>query len=104
MKAKRRDRLVRGIDPGALVRVADTIRVLGHGDRLKIVEVLEHGDATVSEIREKVDLPQAIVSQHLARLRGHGIVAARREGKRVHYRIVEPKVRHILDCIRSCDV
>ena len=104
MAAKVRNRLVRGIEPDALTRVAETIRMLGHGDRLKIVEVLEDGGATVSEIRKKLDLPQAIVSQHLAKMRGHGIVAAERDGKSVHYRIVEPKVRHILDCIRTCDL
>ena len=31
-------------------------------------------------------------------------MASRREGPRVYYRIIEPKVSHILDCIRQCDV
>ena len=61
--------LLRGIDPKQLARAADTIRLLGHPDRLKIVEVLEYGESTVSEIQEKLGLPQAIVSQHLANLR-----------------------------------
>lgn len=96
--------LLRGIDPELLARAAETIRVLGHADRLKIVEVLEGGDATVSEIQEKVELPQAIVSQHLARLRGHGIVESSREGRHVVYSLLEPKVEHILRCIRTCDL
>jgi DNA-binding transcriptional ArsR family regulator len=87
--------LLRGIDPAALSRAADAIKLLGHPERLKIVEVLEMGEATVSAIQEQLDMPQAIVSQHLAKMRGYGIV---------RYRIVEPKVRHILECIRKCDV
>ncbi len=96
--------LLRGIDPTALSRAADTIKLLGHPERLKIVEVLEAGDATVTDIQQQLDMPQAIVSQHLAKMRGYGIVAAERDGVHVYYRIVEPKVRHILECIRKCDV
>jgi DNA-binding transcriptional ArsR family regulator len=73
-------RLLRRIDPAVLARAADIIKLLGHPERLKIVEVLERGEASVSEIRDAVDVPQAIVSQHLARLRGANVVAARRDG------------------------
>ena len=99
-----RKHLLRGIDPELLSRAAQTIRVLGHPDRIKIAEVLEAGDATVTEIQEEVELGQAIVSQHLARLRAHGIVASRRDGQNVVYSLVEPKVLHILNCIRTCDL
>jgi len=95
--------LLRRIDPAVLARAADIIRLLGHPERLKIVEVLERGESNVSEIREAVGLPQAIVSQHLARLRGANVVASRRDGVHVLYRVIEPKVRHILSCIRTCD-
>jgi DNA-binding transcriptional ArsR family regulator len=96
--------LLRGIDPELLMRAAETIRVLGHVDRIKIVEVLEAGDATVTEIQEKVGLSQPIASQHLARLRAHGIVQSSRDGQHVVYHLLEPKVEHILRCIRQCDL
>ncbi|MEJ2237739.1 MAG: metalloregulator ArsR/SmtB family transcription factor [Gemmatimonadales bacterium] len=96
--------LLRGIDPEALSRAADTIKLLGHPERLKIVEILESGEATVSQIQEELGMPQAIVSQHLAKMRGCGIVAAERDGVHVYYSVLEPKVRHILECIRRCDV
>jgi ArsR family transcriptional regulator len=102
-KTKRRA-LVRGVEPDLLVRAAEIIKMLGHPERLKIVEVLEDGEATVSAIRDTLNVPQAIVSQHLARMRGAGIVAARREGVNVFYRVVEPKVWHVLQCIRTCDM
>jgi len=96
--------LVRLIQPEILSRAAEVIKLLGHPERLKIVESLERGEATVTEIQEALELPQAIVSQHLAKMRGYDIVAARRDGNHVYYRIAEPKVHHILNCIRKCDM
>jgi ArsR family transcriptional regulator len=95
--------LLRRIDPAVLARAADIIKLLGHPQRLKIVEVLERGEASVSEVCEALGSPQAIVSQHLARLRGARVVASRRDGVHVLYRVVEPKVHHVLSCIRECD-
>lgn len=96
--------LVRGIDPALLKRAADIIKLLGHPERLKIVEALESGELSVSAICEICDLEQAICSQHLSRLRRQKVVTARKEGLTVRYRVVEPKVHHILECIRRCDV
>jgi ArsR family transcriptional regulator len=96
--------LVRSVAPQVLARAAEIIKMLGHPERLKIVEILELGEATVTEIQDTLDLPQATVSQHLAKMRGAHIVSARREGNHVYYRIVEPKVGHILTCIRKCDM
>jgi DNA-binding transcriptional ArsR family regulator len=96
--------LVRSVSPEVLRRAAEIIKLLGHSERLKIVEVLEAGEATVSDIQEALGLPQAIVSQHLAKLRGVSVVAARRDGVRVFYHITEPKVHHVLQCIRTCDM
>ncbi len=98
------EKLIRSIDPGILQKAADVFRVVGHPDRLKILEVLEEGEMAVGEIQDRIDLPQAIVSQHLARMRGWNIVEPRREGIHVYYRITEPKVHDILNCIRRCDL
>jgi len=95
--------LLRGIDPGVLRRAAEIIKLLGHPERLKLVEVLEGGEHTVGQLGQLCELEQAVCSQHLSRLRGKGVVATRREGQHVFYRLVEAKVPMILDCIRRCD-
>ena len=92
------------IDPLILERAARVIRVLGHPLRLRILELLEVGERNVAELQDEVQTTQAAISQQLAILRAEGIVAPRRDGARVFYRIVEPKVAHILDCIRQCDL
>lgn len=96
--------LLRRVDRAILARAAEIIKLLGHRERLMIVEALEPGELNVSDICATCSLEQAICSQHLRRLRGLGVVACRKEGPNVYYRVVEPKVHHILECIRTCDV
>ena len=90
------------LDSSLLNRAAGVIKCLGHPLRLRLLDAMESGEATVSELQACSGASQAMVSQQLATLRGHGIVAARRDGPFVRYSITEPKVHHILACIRGC--
>lgn len=90
------------IDPVLLERAAGVIKCLGHPLRLQLLDAMEGGEVTVGELELRTGATQATVSQQLAILRGHGVVAARREGPFVRYSIIEPKVHHILACIRGC--
>ena len=90
------------IDATLLDRAAAVIKCLGHPLRLRLLEALECGESTVSELQSWSGASQAMVSQQLAILRGHGVVSARRAGPFVRYSITEPKVHHILACIRGC--
>ncbi len=92
------------LDPRVLAEAAEMVRVLGHPVRLRIVELLEDGERMVKEIQAALDAPQALVSQQLARMRGAGIVEGRRNGANVWYRIADPRVVRMLDCLRHCDV
>ena len=77
---------------------------MGHPLRLRLLEALEAGERNVSELVATTQTSQAMVSQHLAILRAEGVVGFRRDGGRIYYRITEPKVHRILDCIRDCDL
>jgi len=92
------------IDPVIIERAARVIRVLGHPLRLRILELLEVGERNVADLQDELLATQAVISQQLGILRSEGIVAPRRDGARVFYRIIEPKVSHILACIRQCDL
>ena len=91
------------LDPRILAEAAEMVRVLGHPVRLRIVELLESGEQTVTQLQESLDAPQALVSQQLARMRAAGIVAGRRSGPNVWYAIADPRVVRMLDCLRHCD-
>jgi len=92
------------IDHDTLAQAASVIKCLGHPLRLRLLEALEGGEHTVSELQEYAGVSQAAVSQQLATLRARTIVDARRDGTHAYYRIIEPKVSQILQCIRHCDL
>ncbi len=64
--------------------------------RLKIVEFLLDGEKCVCEIIPFVKRAQSTVSIQLAKLESFGIVESRRDGKKVYYRVSNPKVKKIL--------
>lgn len=85
-----------------LREVAPVLRAVSHPVRLRIIEVLENGcEATVSELANAAELPQAQTSQQLAILKSHQVIEGRREGQHVHYRLVQAHVCQILQCIRQ---
>jgi ArsR family transcriptional regulator len=61
------------------------LRILGHPVRLRIVAGLARNCACVKEIWECLEMPQAVVSQHLKIMKDNGILEARRDGARVCY-------------------
>ena len=58
--------------------------------RLRLLNLLAGGELCVCYFVELLDEAQPKISRHLAYLRRAGIVAARRDGKWMHYRIVAP--------------
>ena len=64
--------------------------------RVLILELLLGGEMSVSELVEAIGSPQGRVSTHLGCLRWCGYVTARREGRRVYYRLADDRVRALL--------
>ena len=91
----------RPLDPKVLRHCAGALRTLSHPDRLRIVEALEQGPLDVSALTARLRRPQATISQHLMRLRAHGLVAAERSGRVARYRVAHAGCLTILGCIRS---
>ena len=71
-------------------QAAKLLRALGNERRLMILCQLTDGELSVGELRPRVGLSQSALSQHLAVLRQEGIVATRREGQSIWYRIADP--------------
>jgi ArsR family transcriptional regulator len=80
---------------------AEMCKTMGNAARLQIVHALREGSMRVSDIVQATGLAQAKVSQHLAVLRAYGVVATRREGKDVIYRIANPKLTRVCDLMRE---
>jgi ArsR family transcriptional regulator len=66
-------------------------QALGDPTRLRLLNLMGDREICVCYFVEILNSPQPKISRHLAYLRSAGIVAARREGKWMHYRIVMPQ-------------
>jgi DNA-binding transcriptional ArsR family regulator len=82
-----------GLSGPTLREAAELLRLLGHPVRLRLLECLAEGETVVGDLAEAVGRPAHDVSQHLHRLRAKGVVARRRQGRSVRYRLRD---RHVL--------
>jgi ArsR family transcriptional regulator len=76
-------------------RSAAVARALADAKRLCVVERLADGERSVSELSRDVGCQVPNMSQHLAVLRSAGIVASRREGNTVFYRLADQSVLEV---------
>ena len=77
---------------------AQVLKALANESRLRIVDRLSRGEASVGELTELVGSDMSTVSRHLAVLRLHGIVDDRRDGNVVFYRLLTPCVCNFFTC------
>src|SRR3954453_24036644 len=75
---------------------ADLFRVLGHPARVRILELLREGERSVGTLQAELELDSSGTSQHLAALRRTGLVASRRDGNNVYYRVEDDAVFDLL--------
>jgi ArsR family transcriptional regulator, arsenate/arsenite/antimonite-responsive transcriptional repressor len=62
-------------------------KALGDSNRLRILNLLLHGELCVCDLQYVLDTTQPLVSRHLAYLKNSGMVIDRREGYRMYYRL-----------------
>ena len=85
---------------GRLNKLERVYRALADPTRLRIIGLLAGGEICVCHIHESLRIPQPKTSRHLAYLRKAGLVATRRDGLWIHYRLAEPSdptVRTVLN-------
>jgi len=90
-----------GDDPLALLegkaeQAARLLTALGHTKRLLALCRLVDREMSVGALAEAVGLSQSALSQHLARLRDLGIVATRRDGQTIYYRLASDEARRLI--------
>jgi DNA-binding transcriptional ArsR family regulator len=77
-------------------KASDLLKALSHESRLLILCLLVEGEKSVSELERIIKMPQAAVSQQLARLRFDRLVNTRREGRIIYYSIASEEVSSII--------
>jgi rhodanese-related sulfurtransferase len=76
-------------------------KALASGRRIELLDVLANGERTVEGLARQLGLSVANTSQHLQVLRQAGLVATRREGTSVHYRLAAPEVFELWRALRT---
>jgi DNA-binding transcriptional ArsR family regulator len=82
-------------------KATEMLKALSHEGRLLILCLLADGEKSVSEIEGLMDMPQAAVSQQLARLRGDGLVTARRDGRSIYYTIASSDAAKLIAALHD---
>lgn len=81
---------------------SELLKALGHPVRLKIVEgLLLKNECNVQKMVKVLGLPQSTISQHLGILKSCGIVQIRKEGTKSCYRILDKRIRDLLNALRK---
>jgi len=80
---------------------ADFFRVLGHPVRVRMLQVLRDGERSVGSLQDELELDSSSTSQHLAALRGQGLLESRKEGTSVFYRVKDPRTLELLELAKQ---
>ncbi|HWH75705.1 MAG TPA: metalloregulator ArsR/SmtB family transcription factor [Methylibium sp.] len=81
---------------GAADAAVAALKLLANPERLLLLCQLSQGEANVGELEERLGIRQPTLSQQLGVLRSEAVVATRREGKHIYYRVREPAMLEIL--------
>jgi len=87
---------VEQLDPG---RLAQRYRALSEPTRIKLLDRLREGEATVLELTELIGTTQQNVSKHLGVLQRSGIVGRRKQGNFAYYRIIDEGVFSLCEAV-----
>lgn len=78
---------------------ARLMKLLASEQRLILLCRLIEGECSVGDLAAHVGLAQSAASQHLAKLRAEGVVANRRDGQTIYYRIADPRAVRVIDTL-----
>src|SRR3989344_7850418 len=80
---------------------AEMCKVFSNSTRLEILNLLRDNEMSVTELIKKTKLSQANISQHLSIMKSKGIVISNRNGKKIYYKLANPKITKAFDIIRE---
>ena len=92
---------MRAIDDQVYALHASVCQTLANPTRLKILNALRDQEIAVAELARRTGTSMPNLSQHLAILRQRRVVATRRQGVTIYYRIANPKILQAFDIMRD---
>jgi len=89
-------------EPDFAEQAADILKAVAHPLRLRIVAQLVENDMHVNALAEQLGCNQPIISQQLRILRMQGLVDTSRVNGLAVYRLAEPRLVQLIDCLQHC--
>ena len=84
-------------------KVAFILKTTAHPTRIAIVQLLANQESlSVSDISEKLQVEQSLLSHHLTGMKLKGILSSTREGKNIFYSLRMREVVEVIQCLASC--
>lgn len=83
---------------------AEVAKALGNGRRAEIVDLLAQGERSVDDIADEIGQSMANTSHHLRAMARAGLVATRRDGTRIFYRLAGERVGELWSALRDVAV
>ena len=80
---------------------AEMCKVFSHPTRLEILSTLREEELAVSELARRLQLAIGNLSQHLNMMKQRRVLASRKDGNNVYYRLANPKMLRAFDLIRE---
>lgn len=80
---------------------SEFFKALGSPLRIRILDELRDGELTVSDLRARLGVEPANVSQQLAILRSKNIVVGRKQGSNIYYSCTDPTIFKLLDVAKE---
>lgn len=89
---------IKELEPQA-AKAAQLLKAMSNRRRLMILCHLLGGEKPAGELERLVGLRQSALSQHLARLRGHGLVRTRRQAQSIYYALADNAPRAVIEVL-----
>lgn len=80
---------------------AQVLKALAHPSRLMILDALAAGEKCVCELQQIVGSDMSTISRHLSVMKSAGLVADRKVGTTVFYRLTSPCLQQLFACVES---
>ena len=82
-------------------QLTDFLKIISDESRLRILCTLHSNRRCVCEIWQNLDLPQNLISHHLRILKAHNLLAARKKGTYVFYKINQKEINKYLGLLKK---
>ena len=92
-----------GLSVEKMEKVAFILKTTAHPTRIAIVQLLAATDSlSVSDISEKLNVEQSLLSHHLSGMKLKGILSSHRDGKNIYYALKMREVIDVIQCLAAC--